>query len=208
MYVALTFLSLSIPAHAENPTLLVLGDSLSAAYGIPAEQGWVNLLARRLEEQNSETTVVNASVSGATTSAGLALLPSLLKVHQPKWVMLELGANDGLQGKPIPFIEQQLRDLLEQIHAAGAKPIIFGMSLPPNYGDRYTKPFSAVFPKLARDYDAVYVPFLLEGVAGNADLMQADGLHPKTKAQPLIFEHVWAFTSALLTLQTGSERLP
>jgi acyl-CoA thioesterase-1 len=178
-------------AAQAQTTVLVLGDSLSAAYRLKSEQGWVSLLQERIAEQGIDAQIINASISGETTQGGLTRLPDLLKRHQPDWIVLELGANDGLRATPIRLIERNLRALIDQSLAQKAKPIMVGVHLPPNYGPRYTDQFFSLFGDLASEYDAPHVPFLLEGVALNPDLMQSDGLHPTAEAQPMILDTVW-----------------
>lgn len=164
--------------------VLVLGDSLSAAYGLPSEQGWVDALARHFADDDIH--FVNASISGATTAAGLERLPALLLQHEPEWLVLQLGANDGLQGKPLDYIDRNLTTLIEQASAAGSRVILLGVRLPPNLGRRYTEPFFAMYAGLAQKYQLHYVPFILDGVAGDAKLMQADGLHPNAAGQQVV----------------------
>ncbi len=178
--------------------ILVMGDSLSAAYKLPVEDGWVYHLQARLQQQEWDVEVVNASVSGATTAAGLQILPDALLVHKPDIVILELGANDGLQGKPIPYITKNLSKLIETVKAGGAKILIVGIKLPPNFGRRYTQPFFAQYEALSQTYQLPLVPFLLEGVAGDRELMQNDGLHPTAEGQPLVLENVWPVLQTLL----------
>ena len=190
--------------NAVAPTILVLGDSLSAAYNLNINEGWVALLADKLAAQqptNSSTDikdkdyshyqVVNASVSGATTAAGLNVLPQLLLQHKPQIVLLELGANDGLQGKPIAYIQNNLGKLITMSKEKDADVILLGIKLPPNYGSAYTKPFFEQYKALAGTYNLTYLPFLLDGVAGDTELMQNDRLHPNAKAQPLLLNNVW-----------------
>ena len=186
------------PAHAEAPVILVLGDSLSAAYGIPAEQGWVNLLQRRLAERGFPHQVVNNSISGDTTSGGLSRLPAALTREKPAMVILELGANDGLRGQPIMAMTTNLAQLIELAQQSGAKVILAEMRIPPNYGSLYTQKFQAVFSELAKRYDIALIPFLLDGVAGNPALIQDDGLHPRAEAQARILDNVWPTLEPLL----------
>lgn len=183
---------------ASARTLLVLGDSLSAAYGIKPEEGWVALMDQRLQEQGADVQVVNASISGETTQGGLTRLPDLLKRHQPDWIVLELAANDGLRGTPPSLIRKNLIKLIELSQNAGAQPILVGIRLPPNYGPLYTERFFRLFEELADEYELVRVPFLLDKVALNPDLMQPDGLHPKASAQPQVLENVWPYLEAVL----------
>jgi len=167
---------------------MVLGDSLSAGYGLNPGEGWVELMEQQLE--SSGLTLLNASVSGETTAGGLARLPDLLELHEPKWVLLELGANDGLRGTPLNIIQTNLEAIANKISKSGAQLVVIGIQLPPNYGPRYTRAFFNLFPKLSEQFSAPLVPFLLEGVATDWDLMQSDGLHPKAEAQPIILETV------------------
>lgn len=189
---------------ADSPTLLVLGDSLSAAYGMASELGWVALLQTRLDEKNINVKVVNRSVSGATTAAGLQILPSALNKHDPAIVIVELGANDGLQGKPLEYIRQNIERLITLCKSAGAQVLLLGMHVPPNYGDTYAKPFFEQYAEIASKHDVAYLPFFLEGIAGNPDLIMADGLHPLPKAQMAILDNVYVALSPLLkTLDTN-----
>lgn len=179
-----------------NTTLLVFGDSLSAAYGIPVQQGWVNLLAQKLEQRSIQ--VVNASISGETTSGGLTRITSTLAQHKPKIVVLELGANDGLRGLPVKQMEQNLAAIIRASQQAGAKVLLLGMKIPPNYGPQYTRDFSNTYATLARQFKTGLVPFFLEGVAGNPALIQQDGLHPTAEAQPKLLENIWSALSKML----------
>lgn len=183
----------SPPPHADslkNIRIVVMGDSLSAAYYIPLESGWVSLLQNRFDEKHMSVSVLNASISGATTAAGLQALPALLK-KPTHIVILELGGNDGLQGKPVSLISDNLQSMIELSRNAGAKVLLLGMRLPPNLGARYTEPFYAQYATLAKKNRIPLVPFLLEGVAQNRALMQEDGIHPTAEAQPQILENVW-----------------
>ena len=179
-------------ARAESPVILVLGDSLSAGYGIPVEQGWVNLLQRRLAERGFPYRVVNASISGDTTSGGLSRLPAALELHRPAIVVLELGANDGLRGQPPMAMSRNLSRMIEQSQQAGARVVLAEMRIPPNYGPLYAQKFQATFGELAKHYAIPLIPFLLEGVAGDPALIQDDGLHPRAEAQPRILDNIWA----------------
>ena len=185
-------------ARAEAPVILVLGDSLSAAYGIPVEQGWVSLLQRRLTERGFPHRVVNASISGDTSSGGLSRLPAALDREHPAVVILELGANDGLRGQSIPMMTANLARLIELAQQAGATVALAEMRIPPNYGPLYTQKFQAAFGVLAKRYHLALIPFLLEGVAGDPALIQDDGLHPRAKAQPRILDNVWPTLEPLL----------
>lgn len=185
-------------ARAEVPVVLVLGDSLSAAYGIPADQGWVSLLQRRLVERGFPQRVVNASLSGDTSSGGLSRLPVALARERPALVILELGANDGLRGQPITAMTSNLARLIELARQSGAKVALAEMRIPPNYGPLYTQKFQAAFSELAHRYDISLIPFLLEGVAGDPALIQDDGLHPRAEAQLRILDNVWPTLEPLL----------
>ena len=182
---------------AERPVILVMGDSLSAAYNLPTSAGWVSLLEERLKKQTNWL-VVNASISGETTSGGLTRLPGLLRQHQPDLVLLELGANDGLRGLPPKLISNNLEKMLTLSQESGAKVMLIGILLPPNYGPAYLAQFEQTYPNLAKKHQLPLVPFLLEGVADKPSLMQADGLHPTAEAQPIILETVWLELKALL----------
>lgn len=179
-------------------TLLVLGDSISAAFGLDTRQGWVSLLEQRLEAEGFDYQVVNASVSGDTSAGGLARLPTLLTEHRPDLLIVELGGNDGLRGQPPAQLQQNLAGIIQQSQKAGAKVLILGMKLPPNYGLRYTTAFAEVFPKVASDTGAILVPFLLEGAAGVPSMVQSDGIHPTAEAQPRLLDNVWPMLKPLL----------
>lgn len=169
------------------PTILVFGDSLSAAYGIPRESGWVSLLERRLPGHK----VVNASVSGETTAGGLTRLPAVLAAHRPVLVILELGANDGLRGLSLRQSERNLEAMIGLVKKQGGEVLLVGMRLPPNYGPAYTRKFQEMFERLARSRETRLVPFLLAGMAERRDLFQPDGLHPDARAQPVLMDNVW-----------------
>lgn len=179
-------------------TLLVVGDSISAAFGMDTRQGWVALLEKRLDEQGFDHQVVNASISGDTSAGGAARLPALLAEHQPELVIIELGGNDGLRGQPPAQLQQNLAAMVQASQQKGAKVLILGMQLPPNYGVRYTSAFAEVFPKVANEFDVPLVPFVLEGIGGVPALMQADGIHPTAEAQPVLLENVWPTLKPLL----------
>jgi len=190
----------STATHASDAqAVLVLGDSLSAAYGMPAEEGWVSLMQARIEEQNLSAKVVNASVSGATTAAGLQVATAALQEHQPSLVILQLGANDGLQGKPLNYIRQNLIKLITKCKQAGAEIVLLGVRIPPNYGDAYAIPFFEQYAELAEEYELALVPFFLDGIAGNPELMMTDGLHPRSLAQPIVLDNVWPTLMPFLT---------
>ena len=178
------------PAHAER-TLLVLGDSISAAYGIETEQGWVHLLARRLAALETDVVVVNASVSGETTGGGVVRLPGSLERHAPDVVVIELGGNDGLRGYPIARIRDNLTRMVSMGREAGADVLLVGMFVPPNYGERYMNGFHQNFHSVAAEAGIPLIPFLLEGVATVPGLMQDDGIHPTAEAQERLLDNVW-----------------
>jgi acyl-CoA thioesterase I len=173
------------------PRILVFGDSLSAAYGIEMEAGWVAQLERRLKEQGRPHQVVNASLSGETTAGGRARLPALLAGGPFELVILELGGNDGLRGLSLAQTEDNLRAMIQATRAAGAEVLLLGMRLPPNYGSTYTEGFARIYTRLAAELAAPLVPFLLEGVATDAALMQPDRIHPRAEAQPRLLDNVW-----------------
>jgi len=189
-----TFLAMPLQAG----TILVLGDSLSAAYGISQQQGWVSLLEKRLQDQGYAYSVINASSSGETTSGGLNRLPALLERHQPDWVLVELGGNDGLRGLPLPVIRNNLSQLVELPLDAGAQVLLIGIRLPPNYGARYGDSFFELYADIADQYQVERVPFMLENVALDWDLMQDDGIHPNAQAQPLILDTIWQHLEPLI----------
>lgn len=178
---------------------MVLGDSISAGYGLDnPDQGWVSLLQQKLRAGGRSFEIVNAGISGDTSAGGLARLPPLLERHHPAVLVLELGANDGLRGLPPAQIQSNLAAIIEQAQAARARVLLLGMRIPPNYGKRYNDLFEAVFPALAQAHRLPYVPFLLDGVGGSPDLMQADGLHPNLQAQPVLMQRVWERLEPLL----------
>ncbi len=185
-------------AVASASTILVFGDSLSAAYGIRSEQGWVTLLMQRLQTQGYGSQVVNASVSGETSSGGLERLPRALKLHSPGIVILELGANDGLRGLPLEAMRENLGRMVQLAQAAGARVLLVGIRIPPNYGPRYTEEFARVYIELAQKYRLPLVPFLLEKVALDPALMQEDGMHPNAAAEPIVLDTLWPHLKALL----------
>jgi acyl-CoA thioesterase-1 len=192
------FLLLSPLASAAAPVILVMGDSLSAAYGMNVREGWVSLLEQRLRQQGYPHAVVNASVSGETTAGGRTRLPPLLARHQPAVVILELGPNDGLRGLSLTQTRDNLAAMIEVAQGVRATVLLVGNHIPPNYGPDYTRKFHALFADLAERYQTARVPFLLEGVALKPEWMQADGLHPRAVAQPRVLENVWAGLKPLL----------
>ncbi|MBH9552515.1 arylesterase [Inhella gelatinilytica] len=181
--------------------VVVVGDSLSAEYGIAQGSGWVRLLERRLERERPGTTVFNASISGDTTAGGRSRLPALLTQQRPTHVLIELGGNDALRGLPLSHTRDNLRQMIRAVRAAGAQAVLIGMQVPPNYGSRYTQDFAALFGELAREEKVAWVPFLLAGVADqpNADAwFQADRIHPLAKAHPVMCDTVWAVLQKFL----------
>jgi acyl-CoA thioesterase I len=189
--------------QAEGKVILVFGDSLSAGYGLPVEKGWVNLLAGRLRSEGYGFQVVNASVSGETTTGGLARLRRALDTHHPAVLILELGANDGLRGLPLATTRANLEALLTLAAKPPRRTLLLGMRMPPNYGERYTTAFAALFPAAARRHHAALLSFFLDGVAGDPQFIQADGLHPNEQAQPLLLDNVWAGLQPLLRSKGG-----
>ena len=185
-YLVLLTLCLS-PTWVFAKTVMVLGDSISAGYGIEPQQAWVNLLQKRLDQQYpKQHKVVNASVSGETTSGALARLPKLLQTHKPNVVVIELGGNDGLRGQPPQMIQKNLAQLIQQSQKANATVVVLGMKIPPNYGTAYSKAFENNYKVVSQQYKVKLLPFFLEGVAGNKSLMQKDLVHPNSKAQPIL----------------------
>lgn len=189
------FLSLIIatPCFGKGNTILVLGDSLSAAHGIELEQGWVSLLQNRLDQNHSDNTawiVVNASVSGETTAGALARLPDLLDKHQPNLCIIELGANNGLRGQSVSLMQEHLNEMVEQCKEYGTT-LLLGIRLPPNYGKKYTEEFHHIYNFVAEKNNIPVVPFILDGIALQEKYMQTDGLHPTAAAQSIILENIW-----------------
>jgi acyl-CoA thioesterase-1 len=189
--------TVAIAATGER-TLLVFGDSLSAAYGLQADQGWVPQLQRRLTSQGYGYRVVNASVSGETTSGGRNRLARALSQHRPRLVLLELGANDGLRGLPIKETRENLAFMIDAIKRSGSKVLLLGIRIPPNYGPQYTQAFSDIYTGLAAEKRVPLLPFLLEGIALDERFMQPDGLHPNAQGQPLVLANVWPALKPLL----------
>jgi acyl-CoA thioesterase I len=199
LFVLLVLMIAAVSAEAETPVILVFGDSISAGYGLErVELGWVELLKTRLKSQGYVYQVVNASVSGETTAGGLARLPRALAVHHPKIVVIELGGNDGLRALPIPQMHANLAQMIDLSTAAGARVLLLGMWMPPNYGPQYTEQFRSVYRDLAREKKTALVPFLLDGIALNASLVQADDIHPNEVAQPKLLDNVWPALKPLL----------
>jgi acyl-CoA thioesterase I len=203
LLILLVLFAASVPANgaapAETPVILVFGDSISAGYGLSrVEQGWVTLLQTRLKDEDYGYNVLNASVSGETTAGGLARLPRALDLHKPKIVILELGGNDGLRALPIAQMRANLVRMVDLASAAGAKVLLLGIRMPPNYGPEYTEQFRSCYSDLARDKKLPLVPFLLNDVAQSPNLMQADGMHPNELGQPKLLANVWPSLKPLL----------
>jgi acyl-CoA thioesterase I len=187
----LLMLTASASAYSAPKTVLVLGDSLSAEYGLNRGSGWVALLEQKLKQEKIDARIVNASISGETTSGGRSRLPSLLSQHRPDVVVIELGANDGLRGQPVTAAEANLRTMIEQSQKSRARVLLVGMRMPPNYGRDYTERFFGMYKNLATQFKAPLVPFMLEGVADKPKLFQADRLHPNADAHPIILANIW-----------------
>ena len=191
-------LSSSISAWASTPTILIVGDSLSSAYGMGIEQGWTSLLQERLRNNEHPHDIVNISVSGETTLQGLNRLDAALQRYTPEIVIVELGGNDGLRAQPATEIQSNLGEILRKVREFGAKALLAGMRMPPNYGPVYTEAFDNIYPSLAQTFKIPLIPFFLEGVATDPELMQADGIHPNSRAQPVILDNVWRYLEPLL----------
>lgn len=185
-------------AADENLTLLIYGDSLSASYGIEEEQGWVNLLKIKLVTEKLSVNVVNGSVSGETTTGGLARLPAMLDSYQPELMILELGGNDGLRGLPLDLMRENLASMIDLAKTNGTEVILTGIQIPPNYGPRYTAPFFASYAALAEQKSLPLVPFLIDGIPQHPELMQNDGIHPRAEAQSMILDNVWPILESQL----------
>lgn len=184
--------------RADSGSILVLGDSLSAAYGMEIGESWPSLLQRRLDEDGHAYRVFNSSITGDTTQGGLTRLPRLLERHRPDIVILELGGNDGLRGLPLEVTRSNLAGMIEQSRAAGAQVLLAEMRIPPNYGRSYAEKFNGAYSELSAEYDVVLLPFLLEDIALKPGLMMDDGIHPTAAAQPVILDQVWAVLEPLL----------
>jgi acyl-CoA thioesterase-1 len=199
LFLAVFSASSTSASEQSSSVILVWGDSLSASYRMDEQQGWVALLQEKLSaEGRLDWRVVNGSVSGETTAGGLARLPAMLASTSPDIVILELGGNDGLRGLPVPTIRENLAQMIKLSQDAGARVLLSGIQIPPNYGPRYTGPFYAQYTELAEQYGLPLIPFLLDGIAENAELMQDDGIHPTAEAQPLIVEIVWPVLHPLM----------
>ena len=184
--------------NAAAGTVLIVGDSISAGFGLDTRKGWVALLEQRLKQEGFDDKVVNASISGDTSAGGLARLPAALATHKPDVVVIELGGNDGVRGQPPAQLQQNLASMIQQSRDSGAKVLLLGMQIPPNYGQRYVEAFAKVFGDVAQKEKVPFVPFFLEGVGGHPELMQADGLHPAVGAQDKLLENVWPTLKPLL----------
>lgn len=198
LLLSLTLWLLSTQAVAERPAIVVLGDSLSAGYGIETDDGWVHLLQQRLHQQGYPHRVVNASISGDTTRGGLTRVPQTLAQHAPHILLVQLGGNDGLRALPLDDMRSNLGAIIEQSRKNGTTVLLIGVRLPPNYGEVYIKKFHGVYSELAQRYKVPLVPYLLEGVGGYDQLMQGDGLHPNSDAQARMLDNVWPHLLPLL----------
>ncbi len=199
LFFLLLLVLVNVSAKAEAPVILVFGDSISAGYGLTrVEEGWVELLRTRLKSEGYGYQVVNASVSGETTAGGLARLPRALELHHPKIVILELGGNDGLRALPVPQMRSNFQQMINLSTASGAKILILGMRIPPNYGPQYTSQFEAVYGDLARADKLPLVPFLMDHIALQPKLMQSDDIHPNEDGQPVLLDNVWPVLRPML----------
>ena len=189
-------------AETAKPVIMVLGDSISAEYGLPRDTGWVALMRQRLANERIDYSVANASISGDTTSGGRARMPELIQRLKPGIVIVELGANDALRGVPLATTEDNLRTIVEQAQQAHAKVVLIGMYVPPSYGPDYTQKFHGVYEQISKDLHVSLVPFLLAGIADKPDMFQADQMHPTQQAQPVLLDNVWPTVKPLL--RTGS----
>jgi acyl-CoA thioesterase I len=202
VFIALIFVVAPVSGNETDSDkhLLIMGDSLSAAYGVQTEEAWVTLLRQRLDKRGfAGWEVINASISGETTDGGLRRLPDLLTRHQPEIVIIELGGNDGLRGFPPQVIRQNIASMIEQSQQAGADVLVVGMQIPPNYGPRYTEAFANIFPELAEQYDTRLVPFFLANIYDKRGLMQEDDIHPTAEAQGQLLDNVWPVLEPMLT---------
>lgn len=188
----------ALPGYSASKTLLVLGDSLSAEYGLPRGTGWVSLLQQRLADEKRTASIINASISGETTAGGKSRLPQLLKQHRPDIVIIELGGNDGLRGLSLAATQANLRDMISAANAAGVRVLLLGMQMPPNYGPDYRKRFAAMYEGLARERGVRFVPFFLAGLEDTERYFQPDRIHPNQRAQPLMLDNVWPQLKPLL----------
>ena len=188
----------SIATISSANTIVVLGDSISAAYNMPEEKGWVHLIQQTITDNGYPHTVINKSISGDTTAGGLARIDQALEQHKPNLVLIELGANDGLRGFPPILIKKNLRELIKRSKKAGAQVLLLSMRIPSNYGKRYTNLFYNNYPDLANEMDIPFVPFILKDIALAKDMFQEDKLHPNEKAQPIIAEKIWEYLEPVI----------
>ena len=195
----LVLAAFTMNAYSASKTIVVLGDSLSAEYGLARGEGWVNLLQKKLETGKISAAIVNASISGETTSGGATRLQALLDKHKPAVVVIELGANDALRGLSLTATQQNLRAMVAAAQKAKARVLLVGMQIPPNYGTDYTRQFAALYPKIAKETKSALVQFMLQGVADKANLFQADRIHPSAEAHPIILNNIWPQLKPLLT---------
>jgi acyl-CoA thioesterase-1 len=187
-----------VASATEPPVLLILGDSLSAGYGMERENSWVSLLEARLRERGYTYRILNSSISGDTSQGGLTRLPRLLDRYQPQIVIIELGANDGLRGIDPGVTRENIASMIRQSQANGARVLLTGIKLPPNYGSAYLQQFESMYGDLAREFDILLVPFFMDGIAFNPDLLQADNIHPNEKGQPVLLDNVWSILEPAL----------
>ncbi len=205
LWLSLCLLLLAVPAYSASKTLLVLGDSLSAEYGLARGSGWVSLLQQRMLAQKLEANLVNASISGETTAGGKARLPALLRQHKPAVVVIELGGNDGLRGLPLAATQANLRDMVRAADASGARVLLLGMRMPPNYGPDYSKRFAAMYQGLARELGVSLVPFFLAGLEDPEKYFQPDRIHPNQGAQSVMLDNVWPVLKPLLKQEINKQ---
>ena len=197
---------IAVPSIGNAAAILIMGDSISAAYGFEVDQGWPALLQQKLDRQGGDYRVVNASISGETSAGGLSRIEKELQTHHPAIVIIELGANDGLRGYPPARMKANLKRMIERSKASGAQVLLLGMRIPPNYGRRYTEMFERVYSELQKEQAVAFVPFLLDGVAAQDGMIQHDGLHPNATAQPVIMELVWEKLEPMLTRKTEDRK--
>lgn len=198
--ILLTIIPVFVTAQADSDIrkILIVGDSLSAGYGLSEEESWVTLLQNRLSAKGHVYQVVNASISGDTTGGGLRRLPRALDIHDPDIVLIELGGNDGLRGTPVRVIRKNIATMIELSQSAGARVMLAGMVMPPNYGQAYTDGFQSVYPDLAAEYDTALIEFFMKNVAIDPSLFQPDQIHPNAKGQPILLDNVWAKLEEML----------
>lgn len=199
--VLLSLLSLNVWSSGPQKTLMVYGDSLSAAYGLNLEEGWVALLEQQLRKTHPHWQIINLSISGETTAGGLSRLPKALEQYQPDLILLELGANDGLRGTSLKSFKSNLESMLQLAQKQDIDVIMFEMQIPPNYGPVYTRRFTQTFHDLGKTYSVPVMPFFLDGVAGDEALNQADGIHPRAEAQPRLLDNVWRYLKSSLSAE-------